>query len=288
MFRMYGEHFSGSSLTWVFDCLSSTKGFVVMNLNEVQRAAQEQFARQSDRYGKGHILENVDDVRAALTQIALPPRGRVLDVATGGGHTGLLLAELGHDVTLSDITRAMLEGASHAARERGLSVRTELHSAEQFPYADASFDLVTCRVAAHHFSSPEAFVRESARVLKAGGWLLVIDGTVEDDQTEAEEWSHTIEKLRDPSHHRFVTPRTWRSFCEAAGLKVTHSGLTPFKQPDLNWYFETAATSRENRRAVLDLVRTAPESACRLFRLGEEDGKIVWWWQRLTLIARKR
>src|SRR4030095_4408792 len=125
-----------------------------MDLNEVQRASQEQFARQSARYGKGHILENVDDVRAALEHIHLPSHARVLDVATGGGHTGLFLASLGHDVMLSDITQAMLARAAQVARERGLTVQTRLHSAESFPYADRSFDLVSCRVAAHHFSSP--------------------------------------------------------------------------------------------------------------------------------------
>src|SRR5689334_9750632 len=137
-----------------------------MNLNEVQRASQEQFARQSDRYGKGHILENVDDIRAALKHVALPTRARVLDVATGGGHTGLLLAQLGHDVTLSDLTQPMLDRAAQLARERGLSVHTKLHAAELLPYEADSFDLVTCRVAAHHFSAPDSFVRETARVLK--------------------------------------------------------------------------------------------------------------------------
>ncbi len=268
--------------------ITSGQTLTDMNLNKVQRAAQEQFARQSDRYGKGHILENVEDVRAALTHTALPSRARVLDVATGGGHTGLLLASLGHKVTLSDITQAMLDRAATAARERGLSVETRLHSAESFPYENESFDLVTCRVAAHHFSSPETFARETARVLKPGGWFLLIDGTVEDDQPEAEAWSHQIEKLRDPSHHRFITPRAWRGYCEEAGLRVVHSGLTPFKQPDLNWYFDTAATSPENRSRVLELVRNAPESARKLFSLAEEDGKIVWWWQRLTLVAQKK
>ena len=258
-----------------------------MNLNEVQRASQEQFARQSGNYGKGHILENVEDVRAALKHVTLPTRARVLDVATGGGHTGILLARLGHDVTLSDITPAMLERATTLAREQGLSVKAQQHSAESFPYPDKSFDLVTCRVAAHHFSSPETFVRESARVLAPGGWFLLIDGTVEDDQAEAEEWSHQVEKLRDPSHNRFVTPGTWRGYCQAAGLRVVHCGLTPFKQPDLNWYFETAATTPENRRKVLELVANAPAAARRLFGLGNEEGRIVWWWQRLTLIAQR-
>ena len=93
----------------------------------------------------------------------------------------------------------MLERAKEAAASRGFKVQTRQHAAEQFPYPDASFDLVTCRVAAHHFSSPENFIRETARVLKAGGHLLLIDGTVPDDEPEAETWLHAVEKLRDPS-----------------------------------------------------------------------------------------
>lgn len=258
-----------------------------MKLDDVQKVAQEQFAKQSARYGKGHILENVEDVRNAVAQIHLPAKARVLDVATGGGHTGLYLASLGHEVTLADIAAPMLERAAKAAEERGFKVETQQHAAEQFPYSDEHFDLVTCRVAAHHFSSPENFIRETARVLKYGGFFLLIDGSVADDEQEAEEWLHKVEKLRDPSHHRFLTPRAWSKLCEANGLKVQSGVLNPFKQPDLNWYFETAATSPENRGQVLKLIATAPDSARRLLKLGEEEGKIVWWWQRLTLIAKK-
>lgn len=258
-----------------------------MKLDEVQKAAQEQFAKQSHRYGRGHVLENIEDVQKAVAAIPLPPGAEVLDVATGGGHTGLYLASLGHNVTLADIAQPMLERAAKTAAERGLTVQTQQHAAEEFPYPDAQFDLVTCRVAAHHFSSPENFVRESARVLKRGGYFLLIDGSVEDDQTEAEEWAHFVEKLRDPSHHRLLTPRAWSGLCEVAGLQVLYIELNPFKQPDLNWYFETAATTPENRAKVLELITHAPESARKLFRLGTEDGKIIWWWQRLTLIAKK-
>jgi len=180
-----------------------------MKLDPVQQAAQEQFARQSHRYAQGHILENVDDVRVALQELHLPPVAKVLDVATGAGHTGLFFASLGHDVTLADIAQPMLERAKEAAAARRFKVQTQQHAAEQFPYPDASFDLVTCRVAAHHFSSPENFIRETARVLTAGGHLLLIDGTVPDDEPEAEAWLHAVEKFRDPSHQRLISPRTW-------------------------------------------------------------------------------
>jgi ubiquinone/menaquinone biosynthesis C-methylase UbiE len=258
-----------------------------MNLDEIQKASQEQFAKQSHRYGRGHILENVDDVSEALNWVRIPKPAKVLDVATGGGHTGLHLAGLGHEVTLADLAEPMLERARKTAEERGLRVETRQHAAENFPYADATFDLVTCRVAPHHFSSPPDFVKETARVLKRPGWFLLIDGSVEDNQPEAEEWLHKVEKLRDPSHNRLLTPNQWSALCEGHGLKPRHVALTPFKQPDLNWYFETAATTQDNRTQVLELIRTAPESARRLYQLAEEDGKIVWWWPRLTLVAEK-
>jgi ubiquinone/menaquinone biosynthesis C-methylase UbiE len=167
-------------------------------------------------------------------------------------------------------------------------VATRQHAAEQFPYADASFDLVTCRVAAHHFSSPQEFIRETSRVLKPGGWFLLIDGSIEDDDPEAEEWMHQVEKYRDPSHHRFLSPLSWSRLCEHHALAVKQAALAPFKQPDLNWYFDTAATSPENREKVLDLIAQAPECARRQFKLANEDGKIVWWWRRLTLLAVKQ
>jgi len=258
-----------------------------MELDEIQRAAQEQFARQSQRYGRGHILENVQDVAAALQRMTLPPGARALDVATGGGHTGLHLASLGFQVTLADIARAMLDRASQAAADRALKVQVRQHAAEELPYSDGSFDLVTCRVAAHHFSSPAKFIAETSRVLAPHGYFLLIDGTVQDGQPEAEAWMHLVEKLRDPSHNRFLTPNQWSELCREQGLSVQDVILNPFKQPDLNWYFETANTSPENRRKVLDLIASAPDSARRLFQLREEESKIVWWWQRLTLIARK-
>ena len=257
-----------------------------MELDPIQRAAQEQFGRQSERYARGHVLENIEDVAAALEHSSLPQPARVLDVATGAGHTGLHLASLGHNVTLADVAQPMLERAREAAAKRGLRVEIRQHAAENLPYADRSFDLVTCRVAAHHFSSPEKFISEASRVLARSGQLLLIDGTVEDGQPEAEQWMHEVEKLRDPSHHRYLTPRQWSELCVNAGLTVEHILLTPFKQPDLNWYFEAANTPAENRSRILQLIQTAPESARRLFGLAEENGTIVWWWQRLTLIAK--
>jgi ubiquinone/menaquinone biosynthesis C-methylase UbiE len=258
-----------------------------MSLNEIQEAARKQFDRQSHRYAHGHILWNVADIDDALSAITLPAEADVLDLACGAGHTGLHLASLGHRVTLADISAPMLERVREAAAERNLRVETREHAAERLPYPDKSFDLVTCRVAPHHFSSPADFVSESARVLRPGGTFLLIDGSVPDDEPEAEEWIHQIEKLRDPSHHKFLRPGEWTQLCLQSGLEVEMNKLVPMKQPDLNWYFETADTPPENRARVLHLIKTAPPAAHRVFELQEENGVTVWWWPRLTLIAER-
>jgi ubiquinone/menaquinone biosynthesis C-methylase UbiE len=260
------------------------------DLDPVQAASQQQFDRQSTHYGKGHILAETNDVAELIARV--PPRAtkRALDVAAGAGHTGLYLAANGWQVTLADISMSMLKRASELAVERGLTIEVRQHAAESLPYADQSFDLVTCRVAPHHFSDPGAFVRESARVLTRGGSLAVIDGTVADGETEAEEWIHQVEKLRDPSHHRYVTPNQWRALCKQAGLSVMHCELRPMLQPDLDWYFYTAATTPENRDVVLQLIETAPQSVRQLFQLRDEratGGKVTWHWQRMSLLAMK-
>jgi ubiquinone/menaquinone biosynthesis C-methylase UbiE len=256
-------------------------------LDDVQLASHDQFSERADQYGKSHILADVADVEKAVAGLKFRPGTQALDVATGNGHTAICLAKSGFQVTACDISQAMLQEAAKQATEQGVKIAFQEHPAEKLPYEDNSFGLVTCRVAAHHFSSPESFIRETSRVLKMYGYLVLIDGTVPDDQVDAHEWMDAVEKLRDPSHVRFITPNVWRKWCVHYGLTVTHSKTEAFKQPDLNWYFNVANTPPENRKKVMEMLAKAPAPVRELFKIGQEDGKIIWYWRRLTLIAGK-
>lgn len=261
-----------------------------MKLTKQQAASRQQFARNSSNYGAGHILADTSDIRRGLTRVRFPENARppkALDIATGGGHTAIFLARLGFDVTASDLAPAMLRRAKAAAQAEHLKIRTRCHPAEELPYKEGTFDLVTCRVAAHHFARPAAFIREVARVLKPDGYFLLIDGTIPDDDPEAARWIHRLEKLRDPSHGRFLSPARWRELCERNGLAVKRSIVTRFKQPDIRWYFDTASTPEANRRKVLRHIDNIPPRLAHLFRLRRHGETITWWWHRLTLLARR-
>jgi ubiquinone/menaquinone biosynthesis C-methylase UbiE len=82
--------------------------------------------------------------------------------------------------------------------------------AEDVPFADESFDVVACRVAAHHFDDAAAAVAEMGRV--AADRVLLVD-TVHMGEAVEE-----AEKLRDPSHVRNYDEAAWRAFCSDAGL----------------------------------------------------------------------
>lgn len=258
-----------------------------MNLNTAQASSQAQFDKQSDRYGKSHILADTADLEASVTGVEFPKHGQALDVATGGGHTALWLAKRGFAVTATDLSAKMLENTARLAADDGYKIETRQHPAETLPYPDASFDVVTCRVAAHHFSAPEDFVRESARVLKPGGYFLLIDGTVPDDQPEAAEWMNTVEKLRDPSHGRLLPAAEWQALCFEAKLEVIRCHISRLAQPDLEWYFETANTPLPNREQVIALYETASESIRAIYDFATIDHHRTWQWHRLQLIARK-
>lgn len=257
------------------------------SLDSRQSASATQFNRQSERYGKSHILADTQDVANGLEGISASGSGTALDVATGGGHTALWLARHGWKVTAGDIAPRMLQSAQKLCAEAGFAIDTQLFPAEQMPFADSAFDLVTVRVAPHHFSSPAKFIQETARVLKQGGHFLLIDGSVPDNDPETEEWLHCVEKWRDPSHGRLLSRKAWEELVRQAGMTVVRSELQSLKQPDLQWYFETAATEPESREKVLSHVAVASEHVRKALQLANEGGRIVWWWPRLTLLARQ-
>jgi SAM-dependent methyltransferase len=186
-------------------------------------SASAQFAPVAGAYVRSATHARGADL-ARLRELAAPrSTERLLDVATGGGHTALAFAPAVRQVVASDLTREMLRAAREHIAAQGIANMYYCQApAEALPFAAASFDLVLCRVAAHHFADIRAFVREAARVLRPGGRLLVSDHIgLEDADLDA--FMDRFERWRDPSHVRAYSFAEWGAFCAAAGLDLAHT-----------------------------------------------------------------
>lgn len=162
--------------------------------------------------------------RKRLVELVQPKsHWRMLDVATGAGHTAFIFAPHIAEAIASDITPEMLTVAQNLAQEKGLvNIRFETANALELPYDNDSFDLVTCRIAPHHFPDIPKFVNECARVLTPGGTLAIVDNIVPEDVNVAQ-FVNDFERDRDPSHIRCLSVGEWTQICTDTGLQVSHT-----------------------------------------------------------------
>jgi ubiquinone/menaquinone biosynthesis C-methylase UbiE len=252
----------------------------------VKRTAQEQFDQQAAHYNAQWNAWNEDSLRWMLEHAECQPTHEVLDVATGTGFTALAFAPLVKHVTGVDVSEGMLEQARTKA---AANVTFRKGAAESLPFGDAQFDLVTCRVAPHHFVSVPKFLAESYRVLRAGGKLIISDTTVPDDAPDLGVWQHRVELLRDTSHMRNHSPRAWRKFAEAAGFVVDEIGFGPETKPiTLRAWLEKGGCTGEGAQQVRRLFAEATPEARATFAITPlPDGDTAFQWLRVVLAARK-
>jgi ubiquinone/menaquinone biosynthesis C-methylase UbiE len=254
-----------------------------------ERGAREQFDRQAGEYGTGWNTLNEASLEWLVRHAACAAEHRVLDVATGAGFTALALAPRVREVIGIDISPEMLAQAEERACAAGTgNVRFQEAAAEALPFDDGSFDLVTCRIAPHHFLQVRRFVAEAARVLRPSGSLMIVDTTVPDGQPEVDAWHNEAEALRDPSHVRSYSPAEWREFLESAGLTVERlETLKEHRQPLSRWLARAGCTP-EQARAVRDLFARAPAAATAAFGIEQaNDGEFTFRWTRALIRSRR-
>jgi ubiquinone/menaquinone biosynthesis C-methylase UbiE len=225
---------------------------------------RSQFSAAADRYTRSRYHADAPDLAAMLEAVTLRGDERVLDVGTGTGHTALAFAPAVAEVVALDLTPAMLDEARRLAADRGVdNVRFERGDAMALPFPDESFDLVTCRVCAHHFESPAPAVREAARVLRPGGTFLLVDSVSPEDPAQ-DTFLNCIEVLRDPSHVRNYSVSQWRTLLDAAGFESECLAVWPVPLPFDDWV-ERMRTPELERRQLRRLFETATDAIRETF-----------------------
>jgi SAM-dependent methyltransferase len=234
---------------------------------ELNDSIQRQFAAAADAYVVSPVHRGGPDLDAMIALAGDVSGHPVLDVGTGAGATGLAFAARGGRVVALDLTPAMLDTARRQAAERGLrTFETRLGDAAELPFGDASFDLVTCRVCAHHFGRPRRAVAEMARVLAPGGQVLLVDSISPEDPA-ADTFLNAIELLRDPSHVRNHRVSEWLAWFGELGLAAEHVRTFPTFLDFEDW--TARMNTPEHERAQLRrLMDGAPSEVRAAFAIG--------------------
>lgn len=265
------------------------------NETETHKLVQSQFGPVAAAYTTSASHSNQDSLQRLVALVQPKPTDEALDIATGAGHTALAFAPHFARVVAYDLTNEMLEETARNAAAKGLTnVETRQGLAEELPYPDGSFDIVTCRIAPHHFAGIKKAVAEMARVTRSGGQVAVVDTTVPEDAALDREINY-IEKQRDPSHVRNYRPSEWQAMFEEAGLEVSYCelDLAASKQGRVN-FAEWTARMRTPAEVVAELAgllrKASPalQQALELQIRGDRNEDIYFTLPKVTIVGLKK
>ena len=188
------------------------------NADAHDRAIQDQFSRQETGFAGAREL-HADGVVALVVDAACPrPDDRAIDLACGPGTVACALAKRVSHVVGLDSTAAMLDKARELAGREGVkNVEWRTGDVYQTPFADGSFDVVTCRFAFHHFENPALAFAEMVRLAAPGGRIVICDAFASDDPVKAAALN-AMDRIRDPSTAEYWTLLYLRRLFEAVGL----------------------------------------------------------------------
>lgn len=211
-----------------------------LDYDQIAPHYDQRFAYQREREGIVKALRKLVEKLKA---------GRILEVGCGTGHWLDKLQPVAQKLVGLDLSAGMLS----QARRRQMPAECVQGYARRLPFRSRTFDLVFCVNAIHHFEAPRAFVRESSRILRAGGVLAVVGsdphgqrdswyiyqyfaGTWETDLQRFPEWEivsdwmaregferldlKEVERIDDPKHGRevFDDPFLRKNACSQLAL----------------------------------------------------------------------
>ena len=187
---------------------------------DIKKDVKQQFGKNAESYVSSSIHKDGNDLQKLLDMAMVTGNEELLDIATGGGHTANAFASLVKKVTAMDLTPEMLKAAEKFILGNGhQNVEFKLGDAENLPFSNGVYDIVTCRIAPHHFPNVNQFVEEVHRVLKPSGQFLLDDNVVPEND-EYDLFYNAIEKWRDYSHFRAWKKSEWISMLEKNGFEI--------------------------------------------------------------------
>jgi ubiquinone/menaquinone biosynthesis C-methylase UbiE len=262
------------------------------------RALEEELGQISQIYNRiltssANLNDQARDQRLRhLLRFANLPAGlRILDVGTGNGRLALMLADDGaREVVGIDISPAMLEVAEYlrasSTSPNAARVNYRLASAQNVPFRSEGFDAVLCRLVLHHAHRPDEILRESARVMRAGGVLILADLLAADDPVRRAT-QNTIEARRNPSHVAMYTADQYRKLVNNSGLTIENESVAVFER-ELDDWLNDLQSDPGNRAVVREMIEAGLETDATGLKVRRQGGKLIFDQRMLYLRAVKK
>jgi len=240
-----------------------------------------QFGKTAAAYVSSATHASGEDLERLIAIASPRSTESALDLGCGVGHTLRRIAPLVSFAVGADATFEMM----HAGRTSVVSASNAAFAqadATALPFADAAFDLATCRLAAHHFTDAQSAFREVARVLRRGGRFVLVDNYAPDDP-ELDTFINELETLRDASHVRNHSVAGWRALLEGAGLRASvESDLLTTKLTTDGW-LERSQTPADRAAEVRRRLHEASTAARDAFDITETTFAVP----KVVILARR-
>ena len=184
------------------------------------------------------------------------------------------------------MTAGMVREARALRAGRGVTnLEFCLGDAEAMPFLAGTFDLVTCRHAAHHFPHLAQAVAEMARVARSGGRVVLDDTCAPEDEPLAA-LMNAWELRRDPSHVACQPPSRLRALFDAQGLRVDAAVMTHVPLGFDDWVRRAGVPVEAADALRTEFLAASPEAAAA-FRIRREGADVQFAWDELVLLGTK-
>jgi ubiquinone/menaquinone biosynthesis C-methylase UbiE len=206
-----------------------------------------------------------------LVRLSNPnPEWRVLDIATGTGHTAFAFSPFVKSIIGIDLTPEMLEEAEKIKKQMNFTnLEFRQGNVHSLTFPAEYFDLITCRRAFHHFQNQNLALQEMRRVLKPNGILLIDDRSVPEDN-EIDQIMNSLDKLHDESHIREYSTKEWNIMLNNNGFKVLSSESYNKFRP-LSAF--TSQVNPENVQKIHEIINNLSPNQKKIFNLKKIKGE---------------
>ena len=256
-------------------------------MKSIHTAVREQFSQHANYYARSSAHATGDTLDIILDFAAPKGTERTLDIATGTGFTAFKLAPKVASIIATDLTPEMLRKAAELAHEKTIkNVMFSVAAAESLPFADASLDLVTCRIAPHHFQDVPAFLSEVHRVLRTDGLFCMVD-SVSPEPKKLRAWQNRVEKLRDDSHVYGYPPSEWDAMIMDAGFVLEKTAHVRNAEMSFLWWVRPESNAPEVVQEIRDaFAALSPDEAKEHYTVRPEGDDFYFSWPMYAVKAR--